>query len=129
MLKCKTFIPTLTKLNRTCRHVLLQSHATQTYLSTQTLIRSSGCFLFTIIARTSLLVQVETSFSLSWPLQIRPFRQTFSYHRHNPHKVTRLYKQTFTFLCCSLNRSTRPQGHLLLTDFSRTGLLVHTDAF
>ena len=46
MLKCKTFIPTLSKLTRTCRRVLLWSHATQTYLSTQTLIRSSRCFLF-----------------------------------------------------------------------------------
>ena len=129
MLKCKTFIPTLTKLTRTCRRVLSQSHATQTYLSIQTLFRSSGCFFFTIIARTRLLVQAEISFSLSWPLQTKPFGQTFSYHRHNPHKVTRPYKQTFTFLFCSLNRSTRPQGHLLLTEISHTGLLAHTDAF
>ena len=43
MLKWKTFIPTLSKLIRTCRRVLLWSHTTQTYLSTRTLIRSSGC--------------------------------------------------------------------------------------
>ena len=46
MLKCKTFIPTLSKLTRTCRRVLLWLHTTQTYLSTQTLIGSSTCFLF-----------------------------------------------------------------------------------
>ena len=129
MLKCKTFIPTLSKLTRTCRRVLLWSHATQTYLSTQTLIHSSGCFLFTVIACTSLLVQADISFSLLWPIQTKPSTLTFSYHRHNTHKITCLYKQTFTFLCRSLHRPTRPQGHLLFTDISRTGLLAHTDAF
>ena len=34
MLKYKPFVPTLSKLTRTCRRVLLWSHATQTYLST-----------------------------------------------------------------------------------------------
>ena len=34
ILKCKTFIPTLSKLTRTCRRVLLWSHATQSYLPT-----------------------------------------------------------------------------------------------
>ena len=46
ILKCKTFIPTLSKLTRTCGHVLLWLHATQTYLLTQTLICSFGRFLF-----------------------------------------------------------------------------------
>ena len=50
MLKCKTFIRTLSQLTPTCRRVLSWSHAAQTYLSTQTLIRSSGrifcCFFY-----------------------------------------------------------------------------------
>ena len=118
MLNCKIFIPTLRKLTRTCRRVLLWLHATQTYLSTQTLIRSSGRFLFTVIARTSLLVQADISFSLS-----------FSYHRHNPHKITCPYKQMFTSLCRSLHRPTHPQGHLLFTDISHKGLLAHIGTF
>ena len=129
MLKCKTFIPTLSKLTRTCRNVLSWSHATQTYPSTQTLIRSSGCFLFTVIVGTSLLVQTDISFSLSWLVQTKSYTRTFSYHPHNPHKITCPYIQTFTFLCNSLLRLTGPQGHLLFTDISHTGLLAHTDAF
>ena len=88
MLKCKTFIPTLSKLTRTCRRVLLWSHATHTYLSTQTLIRSSGCFRFTVIARTSLLVPANISFSLSLPVQTKPSTRIFSQHQHSPHKIT-----------------------------------------
>ena len=129
MLKSKTFIPTLSKLIRTCMHLLLWSHATQTYLSTKTLIRSSGGFLFTDIAPTSLLVPADVAFSLSWPMQTKPSTRTFSYLRHNPHKITCPYKQTFNFLCHSLHKPTRPQGHFLFTDISHTGLLAHTDAF
>ena len=129
MLKCKTFIPTLSKLTRTCRRVLSWSHATQTYLSTLTLICSSGCFLFTVIAPTSLLAPADISFSLLQPVQTKPSTRMFSYHRHSPHKITCPYKQVFTFLCRSLQRPTRSQGHLLFTDISYTGLLAHTDAF
>ena len=119
MLKCKTFIPTLCKLTRTCRRVLLWSHATHTYLSTKTLIRSSGRFLFIVIARTSLLVPADVSFFLSWPMQTKWSTRTFSYLRH---KITCPYKQMFTFLCHSLHRPTRPQWHLLFTDIYHTGL-------
>ena len=112
------------KLTRTCRGVLSWSHVTQSYLSTQILIRSSGCFLFIAIACASFLVQVDISFSLSWPVQTKPCKQTFSYYRHNQQKITYPYKQTFTFLCCGLHRPVHPQGHLLLTDF-----LIHAGAF
>ena len=61
--------------------------------------------------------------------ETKPSTRRFSYHRHNPYKTICLYKQMFTFLCCSLHRPTRPQGHLLLTDISHTGLFAHTDAF
>ena len=129
MLNCKAFIPTLSKLTCTCRHVLLWSHASQTYLSTQTLIRSSGSFHLTVIARMSFLVPADISFSLSCPIQTKPSTRTFSYHRNRPHKITCPYKQTFTFLCCSLHRPTRPQGHFLFTEISHTSLLSQTDAF
>ena len=125
----QTFIPTLSKLTHTCRRVLLWLHSIQTCLSTQTLIRSSGRFLFTVIARTSLLVPADISFYLSRPIQTKPSIQMFSYQRHGPHKITCPYKQAFTFLCRSLHRSTRPQRHLLFTDISHTGLLAHTDVF
>ena len=118
MLKCKTFIPTLSKLNRTCRSVLLWPHAAQTYLSTQTLIRSSWCFLFTVIARPSLVVLAYIFFSMSWPVQTKPSTRMFSFHRRSPHKITYPCKQAFVFLYCSLHRQTRPQGHLLFTDIS-----------
>ena len=129
MLRCKTFIPTPSKLTRTCRRVLLWSHATQTYLSTYTLIRSSGYFLFTVIARTSLLVPADIFFSLSWPVQTKPSTRMSSYHWHSPNKITCPYKQAFTFLYRSLHRPTHPHGHLLLIDIFHTGLLTCTDVF
>ena len=103
MLKCKTFIPTLSKLTRTCRRVLLWSPANQTYLSTQTLIRSSGRFLF----------YRHSSHELTRPNRRFPFSvvacadQTVSYLRHSPHKITCPYKKMFTFLCRRLHRLTR----------------------
>ena len=105
MLNCKIFIPTLSKLTRRCRRVLLWSHATQTYLSTQALILSSGRFFFTVIARTSLLIQADIFFPLSWPVQTKPSTRTFSYHRHNPHKITCPYN--------GLHRPTCPHGRCI----------------
>ena len=127
MFKCKTFIRTFKKLTRTCRRALLWSHATQTHLPTQTMIRSSGCFLFTVIACTSLLVPAYIFLSLSWRVQTKPSTRTFSYHWHSTHKITSPYKKGLTFLCRSLQRTTRSQGHLLFTDISHTDLLAHTD--
>ena len=46
MLKCKTFILTLSKHTCTYRRVLLQLHTTRIYLSMQTLIHSSKMFSF-----------------------------------------------------------------------------------
>ena len=129
MLKYKPFIQTLSKLIRTCRCVLLWLHSTQTYLFTYTFIRSSRCFLFTVIARTSLHIPADISFSLSWPVQTKPSTLMFSYHQHSPQKITCPYKQGFTFPCGSLHRPTRPQGYLLFTDISNTGLLNHMEAF
>ena len=123
--KFKTFIPTLSKITRTCRRVLLWSHSTQTYQPTQT--HSSGCFLFTVIVRMSLFVPAGIFFSLSWPVRTKSSTRMFSYHRHSPHKITCPYKQAFIFLYRSLHRPTRPQGYLLFTDISHSDLLAHTD--
>ena len=88
-----------------------------------------GVFFFTVIARTSLLVRAGISFSLWWPVQTKPNIRMFSYHRHNPQKITCPYKRTFTFLCHSLHKPTSPQGHLRFTDISHTGLPAHYRRF
>ena len=128
MLKCKTFIQTLSKLTRRCRRVLLWSHATQTYLSTKTLIRSSGCLLFTVITRTSLLVQADISFSLSWSVQTKTSIWTFSYRRYNPHKITGPYtnRGLLSSVVAYIGQLVQ-KGHLLLNDISHSGLPAHTD--
>ena len=120
MLKCKTVIPTLSKFTGTCRQLLLWLHAFQTYLSTYTLIHSSGCFLFTVIAHTSLLVPTDFSFSLLWPVETKPSTRMFSYHQHNPHNITCPCKHLLSSVAAYMGQ---------LTNISHTGLLNHTDAF
>ena len=73
----------------------------------QTLICSSGCFLFTVIAHTSLLVPTDISFSLPWPVQTKPSTQMFSYHQHSPHNITCPYKHLLSSV--AVHGPTRPQ--------------------
>ena len=113
------------------RRVLL-SHATDLLVHTDSpfrLIRPSGRFLFTVIARTSLLVPADVSFLLPWPIQTKPSTRTFSYRSHSPQRLSCPHIQAFTFLCRSLHRPTRPQGHFLFTDIAHTGFLIHSEAF
>ena len=72
-----------------------------------------GVFFFIVIACTSLLVWAGISFSLWWPVQTKPYTRTFSFHWHNPHKITCLYKN----------------GRLLSSVAAYIGQLVHKDIY